>query len=186
MVASEFVMQQHKKMSLETMAGIALFVALLILIFFVRPAYDEYIEKSNQFDELSQRLSEAQSTRNVLEKSLHASQDPQIKSDMEKYALGFREDKLIDALVSPQPQMSFGNISFAEGEKLTNGLSFGKSTISFQANNTEALLSYLEYLTSEKSVHRFVISDVNFPFDSSDYRKPLAGDISVGVYYFAF
>jgi len=185
MVASDLNFGKAR-FSPEVISGGLVLLALLILAFWIRPTYDEYVEKSAQKAEIAQQLSDLKAENNRLQQALSFSKTEAGKADIERYGLGFREDALLDTLVSPRARMSFGEITFTSGEKMENGFSLAKTAFALQAANADTLLGYLDYLTAATSKRRFILDSLSFPLDTRDFKKALGATLTVGAYYFAF
>lgn len=108
----------------------------------------------------------------------------ELQNDIERYAGDFREDAVLDSIFAPMNGINIANITMSKGEKSPNGLSIATISLSFKAQDTNALNNFLDYMTnSKKNKKSYIIKNLNFPLDTTK-NAPVSANIELGMYYF--
>jgi hypothetical protein len=111
--------------------------------------------------------------------------DSTLQTEISRYGGEFREDTILDSIFSPaNAGISIANISMSKGEKTANGLSLANISLSFKAQDTYTLSTFLNYLTEGKNNSKsYIIKNFSFPLDTTK-NEAVSASIELSMYYF--
>ncbi|MFA6090692.1 MAG: hypothetical protein WC774_02855 [Candidatus Gracilibacteria bacterium] len=170
----------------QIIAIILLCLSILIGFFFTIDQGYGYIEHKDtlnlaQKDVIAQKdtLDKLQIMKDNIEK------DSTLQTEISRYGGEFREDTILDSIFSPaNAGISIANISMSKGEKTANGLSLANISLSFKAQDTYTLSTFLNYLTEGKNNSKsYIIKNFSFPLDTTK-NEAVSASIELSMYYF--
>lgn len=185
---------QKNKVYAPIILGLALFLITLVLY----PAYISYTDKRIEIVSLEKTQQEKQTKIDEINKirdlfSQTGSSD--IKAKVQKYNHTFVPSDIMEIVMVNKftkfseltpAQVNIWGISVDKGRKLPSGLSLGSVSLTISADNSDQIIDYITYLTTESPL-AFTIDSISLPLDTIVLPQDSTGlsiNISLGVYYY--
>lgn len=172
-------------------------ITLLILLFITRPMYSTYFEANATTRELEQSKKEKQNHYDDLKKmetdlaSVQTNSDPAIqklKEQVDRYKKPFDPTEVMREIFlnyHTKPLSGYTliitGVEIGKGTKLPSGLTRSLISVQTQSTSLDALIAYIDYLTSESRIP-FVIHNITLPLDTS-MSEATSGGYSVPLQF---
>jgi hypothetical protein len=145
--------------------------------------YDFFIEHQNKVEAYATAQSDQEKAGKILENLDKVKVESQKNStELQKYIQEFREDVIYEKVFSLMgTDGKIGSISIDRGETLTSGLTLTNIQFSFESENLDNVLSFLDRATDATGKQRYLVKSFAFPFASANVA-PISASVSLGIY----
>lgn len=173
--------------------GLAILAAILI----AKPAFSAY---SNAQTELA-TVKATQEKTLAKEKKLqdvykNAGTGSTLATQIQKINKDFVESEIMQAILlntftvassvsTNAAPIVVNQVTLDKGNKLPNGIYYGKATLNLVGQSTDSIVDYLTYLTTV-TPFAFTLSDITLPIDTAptDTSKEVTTPVTLGIYYY--